>query len=198
MIDAPILLLDLGNVVFPLEFDAFDQWLEERMEVSVEEGRQMFMELYLDYEKGAFDTSEFLSKVRLKLKASFEDDEFEKMWISCWVRDTPGIETLIDSLPQSIPVYVLSNTNELHMRNYCKTKAVLKKFQYLFLSYQMKAAKPERKIYQKVVEHLKVAPERIFFFDDKQENIDAANESGMQAFVFENPTQIKEKLGLLI
>jgi glucose-1-phosphatase len=190
---SPILMLDLGNVVFPLEFDEFDQWLIRSKRNPKRDIAKDFMPIYLDYERGKFSTSIFLSRLREELECDFKDSEFEEKWISCWKRDTEGMEELLLNLKKQFPLYVLSNTNALHMNNYTRTKKILQHFDRLFLSYELDCSKPDVAIYQKVTGELNCQPEQILFFDDKPENIEGAKSAGWKAEIFISAQHVRER-----
>jgi putative hydrolase of the HAD superfamily len=55
------------------------------------------------------------------------------------------------------------------------------KFHHCTFSYLLKLAKPELEIYEHAVKGLDTAPEAILFIDDREENIAAAQQAGLQA-----------------
>ena len=179
-----ILMLDLGNVVFPLEFDAFDKWLPTCRRNQMRDISREFHQIYLDYEMGKFNTDAFFGRLESELELEFDPATFKQMWLSCWQRDTEGMEEFICELKNKFMLCVLSNTNALHMETYLDTKKILRHFDRLFLSYELDCSKPEVEIYQKVTRELQVEPGQILFFDDKPENIDGARKAGWQAEIF--------------
>jgi putative hydrolase of the HAD superfamily len=56
------------------------------------------------------------------------------------------------------------------------------KFHSYYASHLVGLVKPEKAIYQHVIERLQVMPEHILFIDDNQINIDMANKLGMKAY----------------
>jgi putative hydrolase of the HAD superfamily len=56
------------------------------------------------------------------------------------------------------------------------------KFHSYYASHMVGFVKPDKAIYQHVIDSLQVAPQSILFIDDNQVNIDTANALGMQAF----------------
>ncbi len=56
-------------------------------------------------------------------------------------------------------------------------------------SHEEGVMKPERRIYEILVERLGVAPHEIVFLDDREENIAAARDFGIQAVVFHDTDQ---------
>ncbi|MBF0197799.1 MAG: HAD-IA family hydrolase [Planctomycetes bacterium] len=189
-----ILMLDLGNVIFPLDFNEFDQWLVSCLKTPNDNLEKEFMPLYLGYEKGSFSTEVFLNRLREELNLEFNNEDFERKWISCWQRDMPGMAELLDERPSELPAYALSNTNELHMRHFHESKDILKKFDALFLSHEMKVSKPDSAIYHQVCAKLSCKPEQVYFFDDRSDNIASAKQCGYNAYIFESAEQIREIL----
>lgn len=191
-----VLLLDLGNVVFPLYFNEIFQWLGMKGERPSPVFLSAFDEVYLPYDRGEIGSGEFVSGLRDRLGLDFEDEEFQRIWVSCWREDMPGINELLDEAPEDLCLAVLSNTNPMHMDNFLETRPVLKKFHRLFLSYEMGLSKPEKEIYLRVLDELKVSPGEVVFFDDKPENVEGALSAGMQAHVFRDADQIRDILGM--
>ena len=54
----------------------------------------------------------------------------------------------------------------------------LSKYDYVFLSFEMKCRKPSKEIYEKVNEEVPFDSKNILFIDDRQDNIDVAKEFG--------------------
>lgn len=54
----------------------------------------------------------------------------------------------------------------------------LSKYDYVFLSFEMNCSKPNREIYEKVMENVPFNPEDVLLIDDRQDNINAAKEFG--------------------
>jgi putative hydrolase of the HAD superfamily len=59
----------------------------------------------------------------------------------------------------------------------------------LIYSYEEKAAKPQKRIFEITCERLGVQPEEMIFLDDVEKTIHAAREFGIHAFHFQNTTQ---------
>lgn len=62
------------------------------------------------------------------------------------------------------------------------------------ISYQYKVVKPERKIYEILIEKFQLNPEDTVFIDDKEENIQAAIECGIHGIVYHSLDQAIEEL----
>ena len=67
-------------------------------------------------------------------------------------------------------------------------------FDVLVFSCKEGYRKPEKEIYEITLSRLKSQPEETLFIDDREENIRGAESLGIQAILFENNEQLKEKL----
>ncbi|MBA3485502.1 MAG: HAD family phosphatase [Pirellulales bacterium] len=91
---------------------------------------------------------------------------------------------------------VLSNTNPIDwgfvtsgrfpFLNRCFEQAVL--------SFEVRAMKPERAIYDAAVERAGVPANEVFFTDDREENVAGAIAAGLDAVLFISPEQLVEEL----
>lgn len=78
----------------------------------------------------------------------------------------------------------LSNTNTRHwtaMRAGGRYSVGLEQLTWRFLSFEIRAYKPEPVIYQHVEQVSGIAPQQILFFDDNADNVAAARERGWSA-----------------
>lgn len=192
------IVFDLGNVLFPLEYDELYTWLKTTVEVYDQKFQDEFDELYIKYEAGEFDTREFFRILRSDLRMQFEDEMFRQKWVSIWKRDVEGVHELLHELKSlGHPLHVLSNTNEMHISEYLKTRPILKLFDHAFYSHELQIAKPHREIYLKVQSLLGVEPNEIVFFDDKPENVEGARSAGWNAYVFKDAAGVRKELGNL-
>lgn len=199
MIENPILILDLGNVIFTIENEGFNAWLNScKTKNTPANFDSAFRDLYFYYERGDFDCQSFMNQLKDELALTFENEKFKEMWLSIWVKNNPGIEELVKDFKDRLPCYILSNTNAMHMDVYFETKPILSEFRKVFLSYAMKCAKPEKEIYMKVIEELNCKPEQIIFFDDKEENIESAKACGYNGVVFKDAFQTRRDLEALL
>ncbi len=189
-----ILILDLGNVVFPMQFEKFNAWLDSCKGSPVDNFEEHFHKIYLDYERGDFDTKIFMSRLKSELNLTFSDEKYKEMWVSIWKENTEGITEVVSDFKDKIQCCVLSNTNALHIEHYLKTKPILSMFDKLYFSHELKSAKPEEKIYKKVAVDLECEPNQIVFFDDKIENIESAKACDWDAYIFEDADQVRRIL----
>jgi HAD superfamily hydrolase (TIGR01509 family) len=72
---------------------------------------------------------------------------------------------------------------------------VLRHFDDFVLSYRIGSMKPSPEIYREAVRSAGCSPAECFFTDDKQENVDAAQQAGIDAIRFQGRMDLERQLG---
>lgn len=108
-----------------------------------------------------------------------------------WVFDPyPGVEQLIDELNaiDGLRTACLSNTNHSHWQDLqvetdgrWRVEAI-QKLNSRLVSHELKAVKPNERIYREAERLLAASGAEIIFFDDLAENVDGARRLGWRAF----------------
>ncbi len=163
------------------------------------------MALNHSYEVGAITSKEFIDGLALVYPMA-KPDEIKNIWNSMLL-DFPDnrldfLEEL--SLEKKYKLYLLSNTNELHIQEVIR-KMGLKKytrfkncFDEFYLSHEIHLRKPNTDIFEFVLHKNKLNAYETFFIDDTKENTDAALNIGIQSWNLqvgaEDITELKTKL----
>ena len=87
----------------------------------------------------------------------------------------------------NVPVFVLSNIGVETMEIARSTYPFLSDFDRIYVSGAMKLAKPDPQIFAMVEADCRIAPDRLLFVDDRQENVDAAAARGWLVHRFDGP-----------
>lgn len=91
-------------------------------------------------------------------------------------------------------LYILSNISRESYEYVKSTIDIDKIFSGGVYSYQEKLLKPDKRIYELIVNKYNLKKEETLFFDDKQKNIDAANEFGIKGVLFKTVEDIESNL----
>ncbi|OJF77757.1 MAG: haloacid dehalogenase [Treponema sp. CETP13] len=144
-------------------------------------GAEMYKQLLIDdgYTEVAQDT-ELMKKIALLDLESWKD--FHKD-VTKWA---------LDIKKQGYKLGILSNMPYEFLDLYEKSIPLFTKADYACFSCRVKLIKPEKEIYYNCLNGLHSKPEECVFFDDLQENIDAANEIGINGFVWTGLEQAKK------
>ena len=96
---------------------------------------------------------------------------------------------LLQLLSPAKRLFILSNTNEIHVTAFNKIveeasgqPTIDYFFEKVYYSHELKLRKPEREIYEYVLADSQLIAEQTLFIDDKEENIIAAQNVGLQTF----------------
>jgi|WetSurMetagenome_2_1015567.scaffolds.fasta_scaffold527644_2 glucose-1-phosphatase len=136
------------------------------------------------YEKGEINSRTFFSLFKEKTETDLSFEKFKYAWCSVATGIIEGMDELLSKLKNKLPLFLLSNTNELHF-NYIKTEfAIMDSFDKFFLSYKIGSVKPDPIIYKHVLKNLRMNPSDLFFIDDKLQNVLAAKKEGIEAVHF--------------
>ena len=181
------IVLDLGGVILPLDRDravaAFRALREEGFE---EAYAGVQADGLLDrLETGHASPADFLNRFRDWLEV--EDAAILAAWDAILDPIPLANMATLEALAGSFPLYLLSNTNELHMAwvdqhlaNDHGLSAFGDLLEHRFLSYEMGMRKPDPGIFDAVTTALMVEPERVLFLDDDPHNIATAKAHGWQ------------------
>lgn len=147
------------------------------------------MELGKQYEMGIITTQEFVSIFKT-LFPSISEIDFKNAWNSMLLDFPSHRLRFLKSLSNSkkYRIFLLSNTNDLHIswiqknwgrKLFSEFKNCFEKF---YLSHEIHLRKPNKDIYEFVIESNKLIPEETFFVDDTEENTIIANSLGIKSW----------------
>ena len=143
-----------------------------------------FTDLEPAFESGRLTGSHVLAELRKTFGLVGTDDQLGLAHADMF---TPN-QAVCDLIPQLAGRYtlaLLSNTNELHYRQFRGQFAgVLDSFDRLFVSHEMGLRKPDPAIYHHVSDWANVAPSECVFVDDLPENVEAARACGWHGIVY--------------
>lgn len=136
------------------------------------------------YEKGEISTDEFRANVVNLLGLTAPDaTETDAAWNAILLEPKANIDRVIDELADDYPIYLLSNTNEIHHRHFApECEVFFRAFRKCYFSYLLKMIKPDREIFEFVAGEIGLKPEEILFADDSLANIETAKSLGFVTF----------------
>ena len=194
-------IFDFGNVIInidvPRTFQAFSKLTGKKQ--TVIEKLVTDNQLFRRYETGHFTDIEFREIVRQTVGFPLSDHEVDTAWNSLLLDIPEDRIQLLKEIRKKCPIYLLSNTNNIHIEasnNYLKKtfgfKHLNELFDQLFLSYEIGMWKPDADIYHHVLKTINLKPQEVVFLDDNAHNIQSASALGMHTILVEPPTSITE------
>lgn len=181
------IIFDLGGVLISLNVQETVQGLAALgIKFPDNQGvREKFMVLLRLFEVGGISPAGFRSKMRGLTPVAFEDEAFDRVWTSMLMDYSPGTIHLLLDLKNKYRLFLLSNTNVLHVPYFsekltAQTGAKMEDiFEKVYYSHVLNMRKPDREIYEYVLKDSGLEPYETLFIDDMEENVLGARELGI-------------------
>lgn len=188
---------DLGKVILEFDHDVGCQQVSDVTGVSPENVKSALFDSGLEdrYETGLVNCSEFHAEFCKLTNSDSNQQEFLTATSDIF---TPNLAMfpLISQLSASkFPIGILSNTCKAHWELvYAKYIILRQFFSPVILSYEVNSMKPDAAIYGRAIEMAGCQPNKCFFVDDKQENVDGAIEAGIDAVLYRSVPELAKEL----
>jgi putative hydrolase of the HAD superfamily len=174
-------LFDIGNVLLKFDFTVALRKLAEKGEVdNAVEVMARVDQIKLAYEDGQMDRAAFLRGAFDVLRYRGTEAEFVAAWEDIFTPNEPMV-ALVEKLHGRYPLYLLSNTSDIHRDYVFRRYPFFHRFTAGAYSYEAKTSKPGRRIYEIAQQQLGIEPASTFFIDDLLPNIETARTLGFHA-----------------
>lgn len=199
------LVFDLGGVIVDLDID---RAIERFVEIGVADAGSMMDKyhqkgIFLEIEDGRLDAEEFCNKLSTFSRKKLTLEEVQYAWLG-FIKDVPQYKLdFIRGLRSQFKVYLLSNTNPLVMswarsnafsRSGMPIEAYLDK---VYASYEIGLVKPDKAIFEHMIEDASLIPSETLFIDDGIANINTANELGFHTYLAKNGMDWRNDISLM-
>lgn len=185
------LLFDLGGVIMDIRRQNCIKAFERLGMTNAGEllGEYSQAGVFGDIESGKIDAEGFHAEIRSMLPAGVTDaqidDAFEDFLIGIPVERLKALE----QLHHTYKIYLISNTNPIMWNS--KIASEFRKdghdinyyFDGIITSFEAKSMKPEREIFDQLVDATGIKPQETLFFDDSEANVEAARKLGFRGVV---------------
>ena len=193
-----LFVFDLGNVILPFDNAQIAEKLAVRSKRNGAcDPADIFQYLFdanegsiNDYEEGHCSSLEFFRDVRDRYELQLEFDEFKEIWNNIFWENLEVNEIIIYLKAKGYPLFLLSNTNELHFTHIIERYPIVHLMDEWILSFEIGAKKPKRRIYEAIFEKMDVRKDEVFYIDDVEANVEAARALGMKGLVFSEPADL--------
>lgn len=199
--DIEAVVFDLGGVVIGVDFDrAIRVWSGYAARDFEDINRRFtFTEAYAQHERGEIDGTKFLAALRQALDLELSDRQLLDGWNAVFTGVVPGVETLLERTRTHRPIYLFSNTNPAHQREWSSRFATtLAHFSSLYTSHELGHRKPEAEAYETVTQRMGCAPAQVLFFDDSAANVAGARAFGWHAVRVRSIRDVESSLNALL
>lgn len=141
------------------------------------------------------------------VKNRFRDEKKKYATVLCWFLDnaeqmsveTPDIWERVKELKKKgYKIYLLSNYCHELLNRHLKSATFLNDVDGKIISSDYGVVKPERKIYEILLDKFSLNPHDCIFFDDRKENIEGAKDVGIDGFLVDDMTKFRNTLDELL
>lgn len=200
------LIFDLGEVIVDIDYKqtiaAFQKLAVVEFSTVVSYTAQN--PVFDLYEKGKVSNAVFFDELRKFLKPGTTDKEIENAWNAIFQHYNPQKVELLKQLKTRYKTFALSNINQIHLasineaaRTHFNAPDFAEFFHAAYYSNELGYRKPEKEIYQLILQKEGLKPAETFFVDDKKENIEAAKAFGIQAYQLTDRNKLTDLLAEL-
>ncbi len=198
------IVFDLGNVLVDLDFAksqrAFATVLGQELEMDTYS--KATASLFKKFELGQVSSEAFLAQLRAATQQPVEDARLIAAWNAMLVGIKAARFPMLRELKKHYRLFVLSNTNEIHREwiftHVATVHGILdfqtNYFEKIYCSDQLQLRKPDRAIYDFVLQDAQLVAGETLLIDDKEENIDMAILAGWQGRLHDPETEIAERM----
>jgi epoxide hydrolase-like predicted phosphatase len=145
-----------------------------------------------DYNRGKITAEECFRKY---FGVPISDRQMQRilgLWTTTW-KPTNEMLDLVGRLKNSYELAILSNSDVVNSKKYAE-RGWYSPFDVIVLSHEEGIPKPERRIYEIVLERLGLPPEECVFVDDQEDALVPARVMGMKTVLYRSTEQLEREL----
>ncbi len=194
------IIFDLGGVILNLNYQLT---IEAFKSLGIEDFDKMYSQakqndLFDRFEIGQISSQYFINSLLPFLPNGTSPNKVVNAW-NAMILDFPQERLrLIEKLGESKRLFLLSNTNEIHLQavkqSLAKTtdKSLESYFEETYVSHEMNMRKPNKEIFEKVCSNNKLDPSKTLFIDDTIGHIEGAKKIGLMTHHLTNGQTIED------
>ena len=183
-------VFDLGGVLIDIDYQrTIDAFRAIGVENASDLYNQFNQEMFFDqYEKGEISSEKFISELKILTKQNIEKESIINAWNEMIGLFPEEKLTFIHKIQSKTPCYLLSNTNELHLKKvYTNVHSDFESlFQKCYYSHVIGKRKPDVQTFQWLVNQIKFKASEILFIDDSPQHIKGAERAGLQTIYYKD------------
>ncbi len=189
-------IFDLGNVLVYFNPEGFLKKLGFGKEKVDEINKYLFYDpIWKELDRGTLTYSEAVDIVSQK-KPEYRED-FKRILEDYIYESFKPLDYAINFMyackESGYNIYILSNFNKEGFEYTFSKNKFFEAADGMIISYQVNSIKPERKIYECLIDKYKLNPDECVFFDDVAENIEMADKIGIHGIIADNPRNMMER-----
>lgn len=192
--DIQNIIFDLGGVLLNIDYSAT---LKAFKELGLDKFDEVYSqsaqkELFDDFETGKISAQEFRNRIKQLSSLPISDKQIDSAW-NAMLLDLPKERLeILDKLWDEHRLFLLSNTNDIHISayaNYLQKEFGFPNLSHLFekeyYSYKIGMRKPSAEIFKYVLEENNLLAKETMFIDDSPQHVESAAKCGIQALLLD-------------
>jgi putative hydrolase of the HAD superfamily len=195
------IIFDLGGVILDIDFAKTSQAFKA---LGIEDFDELFTQfhanpLFTSLESGKITPAEFVEALAGYTGKKFTEEQVIEAWNAILVSFPPHRIELLKRLKTQYRTFLLSNTNEIHVKRFLEMYvetigegSLEDCFEKIYYSHDIGFRKPNKEAYEFVLNENGLKPEETLFIDDTLPNIEAANELGIKTVHLQPPQDIED------
>ncbi|MBR5154464.1 MAG: HAD-IA family hydrolase [Alphaproteobacteria bacterium] len=192
-------IFDVGGVCYPYSLKPLNDWAKDNCKDEKEflkNGGVRCVD-YNSYMRGDVDFFQFskglCERVGIDYYKGIEITINEKLHEGVGEFYNETLEVMEELKEKGIRVGLLSNA----LSNLSDTADFLVVDELCFVSYELRCLKPEKEIYEKMIDKLGCKASQIIFIDDKEKNVKSAQQLGIRGVVFNRETLRRDVFNII-
>lgn len=198
MSEIKCVLFDIGGVLVDWHMSWITYEVSKRFDIDENLISDGFSKYLNDLDSGKIEEKEFWNKIASDSNSSSLKENTESLWDTYFRKNAKINHNIIDLskiIGAKYTTGIISNIEKV-THNVVDDWKILDNFEYKFMSYEIGFSKPDSRIYQHVINKLPFDPENMLFIDDKETNVDAAIDSGLNSIHFSSYDKLKKSLSV--
>lgn len=179
------IVFDLAEVVFT-RLNRFPKELEEYFTFVYDPREGVMPKFWVDFDRGLRTIDQVAEAVAECCNDTFEEAKRKTMLSITYYDEIKATAELIAELKErGYRVIILSNMSKEYIE-YLRQKPVYRLIDEDIISCEVGLVKPERAMYELLLERFGLDASQTMFIDDRKHNVDAAAELGITPYQFDN------------
>ena len=195
------IIFDLGGVILNIRYqnalEAFQKLSTSQQTIAFTQQKQS--RLFDEYETGRISDQAFREGLRQHYEIEASDAEIDAAW-NAMLLDIPAERiTLLQALSQKYRLFLLSNTNAIHLVHFTRLVAegfaipsLDSLFEKTYYSHLIGQRKPDAPVFEHILDRHQLNRHETLFIDDSIQHIEGARLVGLQTLFLAPPLTINE------
>ena len=182
-------IFDLGGVIYAVDYhktiNGFKALgIDHFEEVYAKAGQS---DLFNDFEEGKISRAIFVERIKNLSRKNMTSSQIVNAWNGMLLGFMPDAIACLKRLSSSYRLFLLSNTNEIHIQeiesrvgtvffsDFCSL------FENVYLSHELGLRKPHPEVFKHILNQQGLKANETFFIDDSIQHVEGAIKAGLQA-----------------